>query len=1294
MSKIKINGEEYTEMTSQKQEEMKTNDSKLPNSLIIYIKTRIPNFYKVNYEPYMSVPKSKSHTVYFDPLIKYYEAPIRNLPSGSPKDALMTQFFEAAEFDSMINRILSDFRYMQKKRTFQQAYDEHIIENNLRITLKNLFKTNNIFYINKKPYTIVSVKFNPSDWQIDKKPLEKLLNQFSHLSVKQIEDAAKKEEDDIPEILRQGNVASSNISESENVSVVASGLKNATDNLDNTTLKKDMSGITDSFIPMDELPGVSQDIMDLLAKYLRKNIPINYSNNIDLARDPLTLSLLVDKTDLLNFINKHKKSNLIGLYYAFNKSKLNLNNADQSYIDACIELGKYKTNFDERVKAIKKLLKANKDTQDLMLEIIQLKIGYMQIIFRIADTINQIYQEQHVYFETIKALLESLKVEYISIIQYYEKPELALKCIEYDIVSTSSLIKEDVSNPSSVSYFTNYKKFKQFYEKQLYKNRQELLEPQINFAEEAEVYRKNPNFLLIEKEQYELYNFKMFLTYSYNQFDIWVNLFKTLEMFIKEISNFTSNIISICDDTSKQLNNAYTLEQQNNILKQIEAEGIMAEKRKSIYPYDQYVWHLVKSDGLNAIDTNNSDNVKFEKLYISYIRSSVNAYDAIILYIYLLEILCSRQIRVYVAEENTNQLNLEFSLTLELYYSLIIKIIQKQQLGTQSNIPNSILWDTTDFNDVIKVQTRQKQNNNQYIIYRSRIKSINESREHVVSSCQKIAEIITPNISKSGFIKECNDIVAKQTSNIIPYTFKSSWWLKKTIENYDIQETDDFIYNMNKVVKDAWYDRIIEDINVNSYLDWMVFNNDKEGLNSLYASVADGLNGQLILTNSETTNLYTTEKDGKKMFTTDTIRQLVTDYNNEQDAPIDLTKIESVPDIMVILEITLKIKVIMFGMFELNLPIDIGDIVLYKGYSYRLISKTEKDGKVLYNLYNGYREIKDIPERKVKRNPNNFLNKFRINCSISNISTDVILTDYMYIVYTRTETDKGKTHKFKLVRDTNIPYIFTVNDIPIYIKYFIFNSCPNLDRQILRKMGYGEQKLIDDILYFETQRRNRIESENISNDIEKINKQIENYKYKYKQLKQLKEKKTLEQEAEQLLYKEEIKDLQERKKMLREFLNVSEISGGNATLRPSEQYSYQYNPLNPNMLGNVIYMPQQGYRYPYQNSYYTKQKIVPYSVAQNKAKEQKSKLSFYVTIELELFPGTSANMLQKNVVRCQNTFERIREAWADIFGFEYVPAPMSEAYAYNLKKPENKKKKTEKKNIIKNNNTRKLKTSK
>jgi transposase len=43
-------------------------------------------------------------------------------------------------------------------------------------------------------------------------------------------------------------------------------------------------------------------------------------------------------------------------------------------------------------------------------------------------------------------------------------------------------------------------------------------------------------------------------------------------------------------------------------------------------------------------------------------------------------------------------------------------------------------------------------------------------------------------------------------------------------------------------------------------------------------------------------------------------------------------------------------------------------------------------------------------------------------------------------------------------------------------------------------------------------------------------------------------------------------------------------------------------------------------------------------------------------------------MFQKSVVKCQSTFERIREAYAEIRGFQYRPAPMSEAYSYGIQK--------------------------
>ena len=151
-------------------------------------------------------------------------------------------------------------------------------------------KPNNLFYIDKIPYTIVGSQSNPNDWQIDKKPLDKLLNQFTNISPNQLEEQASKEEENIPEFLRQGNLASSNLNATEKISVISSELQNV---VDSKPTNKEIGGITDAFVSQDKLPGVSEEMKKLYTEYLRNNIPINYSNSPNLSTDPLTLSLLI-----------------------------------------------------------------------------------------------------------------------------------------------------------------------------------------------------------------------------------------------------------------------------------------------------------------------------------------------------------------------------------------------------------------------------------------------------------------------------------------------------------------------------------------------------------------------------------------------------------------------------------------------------------------------------------------------------------------------------------------------------------------------------------------------------------------------------------------------------------------------------------------------------------------------------------------------------------------------------------------------------------------------------------------
>ena len=89
----------------------------------------------------MTVPTSKSHTVYFDPLIQYIPGAITDIPPKAPTDAKYTQFFEANQFDSLINRCISKvFNFQknpkklfnfQKERTLDQAIKENLINKNI-----------------------------------------------------------------------------------------------------------------------------------------------------------------------------------------------------------------------------------------------------------------------------------------------------------------------------------------------------------------------------------------------------------------------------------------------------------------------------------------------------------------------------------------------------------------------------------------------------------------------------------------------------------------------------------------------------------------------------------------------------------------------------------------------------------------------------------------------------------------------------------------------------------------------------------------------------------------------------------------------------------------------------------------------------------------------------------------------------------------------------------------------------------------------------------------------------------
>ena len=472
----------------------------------------------------------------------------------------------------------------------------------------------------------------------------------------------------------------------------------------------------------------------------------------------------INLDNLLEFINTNKKTDLINVYSDFTNSKVKLKMVEQSYIDGCIELAKFKTKYNVTIKDTINFFKDIKtsDNSNVLInnyinEMVVLKIDYMKHIFKTADDIMDIYNFQQIYFITTKALLESLKKNYKYIIKYYETPELALMCINNDIKTLNLLI----NTPDNIktSYYKNYNEFKNVYETQLNKNKKQILEPYINYNEIEKIYTDEPDLLLLERYLYELYNFNISSFYSKNQLDIWHIIFESINIFIDEIGKKSVSIIIELNESMKKLNREFNVNEQKDIINNIKAEGIkpiLNNKTK------KYTWYLVKNDQTNAVDPKNKKYVTFEKLYIEYTKLNVKAYDSIILYIYLFEIICLRYNNIYIAAENLSQLNYETSTSLNEYYKIIIDIINT----SNKSIPTSLFWDTTDFNDVNIVNQKRRSNFKSNFIYIGRIKSLIKLQNNVNISCEEIVKIMTPNISKQGFIKICTDVIEKNLLNI------------------------------------------------------------------------------------------------------------------------------------------------------------------------------------------------------------------------------------------------------------------------------------------------------------------------------------------------------------------------------------------------------------------------------------------------------------------------------------------------------------------------------------------------
>jgi len=158
---------------------VKTNNSNLKNyypaSITILLNTRILGNSKTIYSPNMTLPSISSKTIYFNPLIKLDKRIVQTIPKGKNEDFMYEQFFSPSYFNSLLIR--SQY-YPQPNRTLEQATEQGIVDNNIRILLDTLFNANKPFYINKNRYTSYGYTWNKGDWIVESVNSSKIIKKF------------------------------------------------------------------------------------------------------------------------------------------------------------------------------------------------------------------------------------------------------------------------------------------------------------------------------------------------------------------------------------------------------------------------------------------------------------------------------------------------------------------------------------------------------------------------------------------------------------------------------------------------------------------------------------------------------------------------------------------------------------------------------------------------------------------------------------------------------------------------------------------------------------------------------------------------------------------------------------------------------------------------------------------------------------------------------------------------------------------------------------------------------------
>jgi len=893
----------------------------IPNTLTIFINTRIRGYPKIRYEPDMTVPNIKSDAVYFNPLIKLNKSVVLNVPTDYQNTEQFTQFFNKSDFNGLVGRNIVS--RSQQKLTLEEATKEGIVDNNIKVTLDVLFKKYNKFYIKGQPYSIYAHEWINGDWQVDKKSFERTILQSTYgqglygynqnLSMQN-----KLADDEFDRFKKEHSDASRGFAVTSELSKFRDEYGNVTARgLPGTTTDENTNAINE--LEEEERKNAPGGVKKILKKLVYQDA-INLGMDANLSNDPVSLSLIyaIDRNysediklnrkileplykELLAAGEKYKQSkenydNSIGSYFSFINLKKTLStvfrddkpsststsNKPDAYNN--FDIFNNKTNYDMSIKNIKKLFKEYSDKGLSYNDIISNASAKEQLLKILILLEN--YKKNFLisFLSSLKLLLSKIKtqIDYIRALYtfytqlYFVKEKkykldgtdkvyqniLMLNIIKFDMQCYRNVINSIESNNNN-TLSKNYKNIINIIKRVDAFIKTNNSTPK-NYAEMLNNYFNFPQLLNINRYQLDVCMLTLLKCDYINELGIWKILYNQSDLFLKDIKGYIIGRTNDGNIIEGKITTAMLLRKQYSEKYSDEQHSIMYNNFKNLNM-------PLQSQNPHILDFMSPESTLLKTQLNDYIKVSTAitlCYDLISTYARTSAIKHSREISLLSARQNLSYINEKIYTRMGDSYSLISElfIIVKNNYGDLNNLlPTYIFLDKSAFNND---KASEEIRNQEELFYNNKnaaassIKNYKNSITDLTEKYNSEIDALIPEISKTGVLENCYQILSDDNDKIKSKNSNISYdeLTKELFKSYDEENTDIFKPTVMELYESAVHDEIIDDIEPDALSEivdnWNVINVAGEG-DCFFLAVADIFNYQLKFNGKKSNNFFT-----------------------------------------------------------------------------------------------------------------------------------------------------------------------------------------------------------------------------------------------------------------------------------------------------------------------------------------------------------------------------------------------------------------------------------------------------